>query len=105
MGRIITLLTALLMIIGRTGVVLSETVKQNGNNAPAGYFVVDGLSGKRVFVPRGYVAPTGGPPNPNAPGLSLLDPSLHYLGPYDPLPSRGPDREPELDSAKPHVLD
>ena len=93
------------MIIGRTGVVLCETVKQDAGNEPAGYFFLDRPSGKRIFVPRGYGPPTGGPPNPDAPGLSLLDPRLHYLGPYDPLPPRASDREPLPAAPKPHVLE
>jgi hypothetical protein len=60
------------MIIGRTGGVLCETVKQNADNEPAGYFVLDDLSGKRTFVPRDDGPPTGDLPNPDAQGLRLL---------------------------------
>jgi hypothetical protein len=75
------------MTIGGTGVVLSETVKPAAQSA--GYFVRDNFSGKRIFVPPGYGPPMGGPPNPNAPAKSQLDPGLRYIGPYDPQP---PDR-------------
>jgi hypothetical protein len=98
MGRIITLSMAVLMIVGGTGVVLSETVNQDSGqvavpnpDAPARSQLDPGLQyvgpaggnlrGEPVFVPPGYARSMGGVPNPDAPAWSQLDPGLHYVGP------------------------
>jgi len=74
---------AVLMTVGGTGVVLSETVKQDGVAAaqPADHLVRDNSSDKRSLVPPGYAAPMAAPPNPDAPARSQLDPGLRYVGP------------------------
>jgi hypothetical protein len=103
MGRIVTLSMAVLMIVGGTGAVFSETVNQDSVQVaqtrgvpnpdappwsqldpglhyvgPAG----SNLRGEPVFVPPGYARSTGGGiPNPDAPSWSQLDPGLHYVGP------------------------
>jgi hypothetical protein len=94
MGRIITLSMAVLVIVGGTGVVLSETLNQNRGpvpnpDAPARSQLDPGLHylgpagsnlrGEPVFMPPGYA--WGGIPNPDAPSWRQLDPGLHYVGP------------------------
>lgn len=100
MGRIITLSMAVLMIVGGTGAVLSETVEPDSRqvaetrgvpnpDGPAWSQLDPGLHyvgpaaerGERVFVPRGYARSMRGVPNPDAPARSQLDPGLHYVGP------------------------
>jgi hypothetical protein len=101
MGRIITLSMAVFMIVGGTGVVLSETVEPDSRqvaetrgvpnpDGPAWSQLDPGLHyvgpaaerGERVFVPRGYARSIGGGiPNPDAPSWRQLDPGLHYVGP------------------------
>jgi hypothetical protein len=88
MGRVFTLSFAILLITGQTGV-LAQSLAQNRNRdpAPAAYAMADGSYGKRIFVPRRYIAPTRCQPNPNGPGPTQLDPGLHYLGPCESAPT------------------
>jgi hypothetical protein len=74
------------MIVRQPGKVNSPEASEAQPDQPAGYFVRDRFSGKRIFVPPGYGPPMGGQPNLDAPAKGQLDRGLRYVGPYDPSP-------------------